>query len=173
MTRRKLPEVRKFQKDPEFGFEEPEHIPVGKVTLRQALQFIVKHQEEPQKYTAEKLAQDYKIDTEKLRHVLKHFQTFQLHLSKGFRENNPRVMKRLNKESKSGEPAIYRLAASSAINVDKKSEKQEKTEDKQEKEDLIYVEKDHEEKYHELQEKTSSDDMIIEDDEKLKKNLQK
>lgn len=48
--------------DFEFGFQEPSVIPLGRCTLRQALNFISDHQTDPQKWTAATIATEYQLD---------------------------------------------------------------------------------------------------------------
>jgi uncharacterized protein (DUF433 family) len=59
------------------------------VTLKDSIQFIVQHQKFASKYTAEEIAKEYKLDAAQVKNVLKHFQTFQLHLSKETFKKNP------------------------------------------------------------------------------------
>lgn len=48
--------------DFEYGLMEPEVIPEGKITLRQALKFITDHQEDPRTNSADTIANSYKLD---------------------------------------------------------------------------------------------------------------
>lgn len=46
----------------EYGVYVSSVIPEGKCSLQQALDFISKHNENPTEYSAEKIAQEYKLD---------------------------------------------------------------------------------------------------------------
>jgi hypothetical protein len=61
-SKRSLPEITKDVAESEMGFNEPEYIPPGKVTLKDSIQFIVQHQKFASKYTAEEIAKEYKLD---------------------------------------------------------------------------------------------------------------
>lgn len=50
--------------DFELGYKEPSRVPYGKVTLRNAIKFILNHQHKPEEFTAEKIAEDYKLPEE-------------------------------------------------------------------------------------------------------------
>jgi len=52
---------RKPVQDFEFGYLEPEKVSRGRATLRQALVFISNHQNDPNVWTAEKIADEYKL----------------------------------------------------------------------------------------------------------------
>lgn len=58
---RPLPTDRKTVESFLYGVKEPNHVPLGKVTLRSALEFITKHQGEPINYNAKKIAEEYSI----------------------------------------------------------------------------------------------------------------
>lgn len=100
-SKRSLPEITKDVAETEMGFIEPEYIPPGKVTLKDSIKFIVQHQKFASKYTAEEIAKEYKLDAVQVENVLKHFQTFQLHLSKETFKKNPKLEKLLKSQSKS------------------------------------------------------------------------
>lgn len=61
---KQLPLDRRTTEDYEFGYLEPEKVPIGRCTLRQALKFIADHQTEPTVWTAGKIAEDYKMKPE-------------------------------------------------------------------------------------------------------------
>lgn len=44
-----------------YGVKEPNHIPLGKVTLGSALEFISKYQSEPINYNAKKIAEEHSL----------------------------------------------------------------------------------------------------------------
>lgn len=56
-----LPLDRKPVEAFEWGFKEPEHVSKGRTTLRQAIEFIGKHQHEPNDWTVERIADEYKL----------------------------------------------------------------------------------------------------------------
>lgn len=62
--RRALPSDRKEVEDFEYGIKEPEKVPVGRATLKQALEFITNHQNDRRRYSVAKIAEDYLIPQE-------------------------------------------------------------------------------------------------------------
>jgi NADH dehydrogenase [ubiquinone] 1 alpha subcomplex assembly factor 4 len=56
-----LPSERKNVLQPEFGYEEPARITKGKLSIRQALILIGRHQQDSIKYNALTLANEYTI----------------------------------------------------------------------------------------------------------------
>jgi len=81
-TSRKLPQDRKNRIDYEYGYEEPSTIPLGKASMRQVLEFLSKHQTEPKVNTAEKIAEEYKLDLVDVHNVLTYFKPFDVILPK-------------------------------------------------------------------------------------------
>ncbi|CRK86927.1 CLUMA_CG000748, isoform A [Clunio marinus] len=79
-----LPVNRKYVEDFEFGFKEPEpeKVALGKCTLRQAIQFLSDHQLDGGKWTAEKIAQEFKLKQDNVQNILDHFHMFNIHISK-------------------------------------------------------------------------------------------
>ncbi|KAK7086888.1 Uncharacterized protein (UPF0240) [Halocaridina rubra] len=75
---RPLPADRAYIVEPEYGFHEPLKVPYGKITLRDALAAISKHQENPGEWTAKKISYEYKIDLGLTEKMLIHFRTFVL-----------------------------------------------------------------------------------------------
>ncbi|RZC42328.1 NDUFAF4 -like protein [Asbolus verrucosus] len=61
---RPLPLDRSQVTDFEYGIKEPEKIPSGKTTLRNALQFITDHQTNPKLHSVKKIALDHSIPEE-------------------------------------------------------------------------------------------------------------
>ena len=57
----------------EYGVYVSDVIPEGKCSLRQALDFISKHNENPTEYSAKQIAQEYKLDEQVVENILKHF----------------------------------------------------------------------------------------------------
>lgn len=97
-SRRSLPLDRGEVQDFEYGIKEPEKVPVGRATLKQALQFITNHQNDRRRYNAEKIAEDYLIPQETVgkytksfptvrrgqtfllvEHILKHYKVFEVY----------------------------------------------------------------------------------------------
>ncbi|KZC09905.1 PREDICTED: protein NDUFAF4 homolog [Dufourea novaeangliae] len=68
-----LPQDRKHPPELQFGFYQSDIIPEGKCTLKQALTFIGKHNENSSEYTAEIIAIEYKLDKQVVVNILKHF----------------------------------------------------------------------------------------------------
>lgn len=58
---RALPLDRKPVDDFEYGYKEPVKVSRGRVTLRQAIQFITDHQTEPEVWSAKRIADEYKL----------------------------------------------------------------------------------------------------------------
>ncbi|KAK2140214.1 hypothetical protein NP493_5898g00006 [Ridgeia piscesae] len=72
-TPRPLPENRRPVDDLEYGYLEPAVVPVGRCSLRQALEFIAQHDRHSENYTTELIARDFKLDKLVVSSVLKHF----------------------------------------------------------------------------------------------------
>lgn len=77
---RPLPADTKRQPDSDYGHLEPEYVTPGKVTLRQAIQFISDHKTEPKKWSLPKLVDTYKLKDEDMFNVLHYFTAFNLHV---------------------------------------------------------------------------------------------
>ncbi|GBP44077.1 Protein NDUFAF4 homolog [Eumeta japonica] len=73
-----LPQDRKIVEDFEYGLKEPDHIPYGRTTIRNALNFIASHQANPTEFTASKIAFEYKLKEEYVEDILKYFKTFEI-----------------------------------------------------------------------------------------------
>lgn len=56
-----LPSDRKTVDDFEYGYKEPERVPKGKCSLRQAMDFLSSHHEDPKEWTAKKIANQYEL----------------------------------------------------------------------------------------------------------------
>lgn len=61
---RPLPQYRGAVEPGEFGFAEPTRVPLGKITLRNALQFITNHQADPRSVTAKTIATEHSLSEE-------------------------------------------------------------------------------------------------------------
>lgn len=77
---RPLPTDTKRQIDSDYGHLEPEYITPGKVTLRQAIQFISDHQTDPKKFPLPKLVDQYKLKEQDMFNILQYFRAFKLHV---------------------------------------------------------------------------------------------
>ncbi|KAG7157242.1 NDUFAF4-like [Homarus americanus] len=60
---RPLPTDRTVLPDLDFGFYEPKSVPYGKITLRDAVDAISKHQQDPELWTPKKISYEFKLDT--------------------------------------------------------------------------------------------------------------
>ncbi|XP_013778788.1 protein NDUFAF4 homolog [Limulus polyphemus] len=91
--KRLLPQDRKPQDQPEYGFMEPTRIPPGKVKIRQALEFITNYNSDPQQWTVGIIAKEHNMNNTDVEHIVKYFKTFQLYipqkaLEKGQKQQN-------------------------------------------------------------------------------------
>lgn len=77
---RPLPTDTKRQEDSDYGHLEPEFVTPGKVTLRQAIQFISDHQMDEKKFPLPKLVEQYKLKEEDMFNILQYFRAFKLHV---------------------------------------------------------------------------------------------
>jgi len=75
-----LPMDRSKVVDEEFGYLEPEVIRPGRCTIRQALQFIGDHYTDSTSNSPSSIASEYKLDAERVQHVLKHFHVFHVQM---------------------------------------------------------------------------------------------
>lgn len=77
-----LPLSRTTVADYELGFQEPElkKIAPGKCTLRQAIQFISDHQQNPDEWTTERIANEFKLKPETVCLILEHFRMLAIHI---------------------------------------------------------------------------------------------
>jgi NADH dehydrogenase [ubiquinone] 1 alpha subcomplex assembly factor 4 len=85
----------------ELGFKEvpDEKIPRGKCSLRQALTFLGNHKIQPEVYTAEKIALDYKMNLEDVQNLLEYYKIFDIMLqAKDEKEKQHRIL--LNQDVK-------------------------------------------------------------------------
>ena len=95
----RLPENRGKVEDPEFGYLEPDIIPPGKASIRQALEFISSHQAQPEVYDAKTIAMDYKLESAQVQQVLKYFKAYEMYLPKALRESYPKLDNLVKMES--------------------------------------------------------------------------
>ncbi|KAJ8984729.1 hypothetical protein NQ317_004993 [Molorchus minor] len=75
-----LPTDRRAVEDFIFGVKESINVPEGKITLKDALEFITQHQNEPKIHTSQSIAERFKIPEETTKHVLKYFKVFQVYI---------------------------------------------------------------------------------------------
>jgi len=77
-----LPLSRKHVEDFELGYKETDtaKIPLGKCTLRQAVQFIGDNMQKPEEWTAERIANDFKMKRETVDDILENFRLFDVHI---------------------------------------------------------------------------------------------
>ncbi|XP_023947227.2 protein NDUFAF4 homolog [Bicyclus anynana] len=78
--KRALPQDRKALPDFDFGLKEPEKVPYGRTTLRQAIDYISAHQINPEEVTAAKIAFEYKLKVEDVENILKYFKTYEVYI---------------------------------------------------------------------------------------------
>jgi len=80
-----LPVNRKHVEDFELGYKEtdPKQIPLGKCTLRQAVQFIGDFRQKPEEWTAEKISSEFKMKRETVDDILENFRLFDIHIPTG------------------------------------------------------------------------------------------
>uniref|UniRef100_A0A4P6DGT4 Putative hipothetical protein rhodnius neglectus n=1 Tax=Rhodnius prolixus TaxID=13249 RepID=A0A4P6DGT4_RHOPR len=76
----RLPKSRSRVVDSEFGYQEPEIIPEGKITLKQVMNILVQHQEDGKKYNASYFSSQYKLTEEDAVNLLKYFSPFKVHI---------------------------------------------------------------------------------------------
>ena len=85
-----MPEDRSKHPDPEFGFLEPETIRPGRCTIRQALDFLTDHANDPTETGSVKsIAQRYKLDERRVQNVVRYFNVFNIHLPKKLLDSLP------------------------------------------------------------------------------------
>uniref|UniRef100_A0A1L8DA92 NADH dehydrogenase [ubiquinone] 1 alpha subcomplex assembly factor 4 n=1 Tax=Nyssomyia neivai TaxID=330878 RepID=A0A1L8DA92_9DIPT len=77
---RPLPSDTKRVEAFEFGHKEPTNVRVGRVTLRQATQFLGDYQRNSTEWTVEKIAEHYKLPVSKVDAILTHFRPFQIYI---------------------------------------------------------------------------------------------
>ncbi|XP_053951471.1 protein NDUFAF4 homolog [Anastrepha ludens] len=75
-----LPLSRKTPQDFEYGHREPATVRPGRCTLRQAMQFITDHQSDPDLWTKERIASDYKLKQEVVENILHYFKSFNVYI---------------------------------------------------------------------------------------------
>ena len=81
-SQRDLPLNRTAVPETEFGFTEPAKVRPGKVTLKQAMEIMSFHQEDPATYGPALLAEMYHCREADMDALLRHFRLFTLYLPK-------------------------------------------------------------------------------------------
>lgn len=79
-TEQALPLDRSAVDDFEYGHMEPEKVSKGRCTLRQAMEFISKHQTDPSRWTSAEISAHYDMKESLVSDILKHFKPFELHV---------------------------------------------------------------------------------------------
>jgi Uncharacterised protein family (UPF0240) len=112
---RPLPKNTQPNEEFELGFKEEkvENIPPGKVSLRQAIDFLSYHKVYPQEWTAEKIALEYKLKLDDVKNILDHFKMLAIHVPEKGKEKK-RVLLRTNHETQNYEEYIKMLKANSS-----------------------------------------------------------
>ncbi|CAH0553983.1 unnamed protein product [Brassicogethes aeneus] len=77
---RPLPANRSAVDIYEFGFQDPENVPLGKISLRNALQFITNHQADPIAATSQSIAKEHSIPEETVKNVLNYFKVYEVYV---------------------------------------------------------------------------------------------
>jgi len=76
---RPLPSSRENPTVPELGYREPAKITKGKLSIRQALLMINRHQEDSAVNTPSALANEFTISSSAAENILRHFKSFEYH----------------------------------------------------------------------------------------------
>ncbi|GIY44961.1 uncharacterized protein CDAR_267121 [Caerostris darwini] len=82
VSNRPLPQERRAMQVPLFGYEEPKVIPEGKCSLRQALAFITKHQNDPTKHSVKSIAEAHFMKESDIENIIKYFRAFEVYISR-------------------------------------------------------------------------------------------
>ncbi|CAH1373411.1 protein NDUFAF4 homolog [Tenebrio molitor] len=77
---RPLPVNKSQVEDFEYGVKEPERVPEGRTTLRNALKFITDHHKNPRLHSAEQIAKEYAIPEETINNVLNYFKVYEIYV---------------------------------------------------------------------------------------------
>ncbi|XP_067134648.1 protein NDUFAF4 homolog [Centruroides vittatus] len=71
-----LPQNKSYVKSSEYGVFEATSVPQGKISLRQVIEFLNKHQTDPNLWNAKLIAKEYKLDLTMTEQILKHFSLY-------------------------------------------------------------------------------------------------
>ncbi|XP_031783576.1 protein NDUFAF4 homolog [Nasonia vitripennis] len=97
---RPLPKEKTLQEGFEFGFYESTVVKDGKVSLRQAMEFINNHKKNPEKYTAEAIAKEFKLDSKLTANILEFYKIFEVRETE--KHHNKDVIARVSVSQRSG-----------------------------------------------------------------------
>jgi len=78
--KKKRPKSKEYLEEPEYGYMEPEVIPKGKLSMRQAVELITRHQSEPERWNADLIAKEYRLDLGITQKVLFYYRAYELWL---------------------------------------------------------------------------------------------
>ncbi|XP_026474520.1 protein NDUFAF4 homolog [Ctenocephalides felis] len=84
-----LPLNRSAVEPPIYGFHEPNHVPYGKCTLKQAIEFIEEYNKDKQMNNANAIANKYKLSEETTSAILEHFRVFQVYVPPKLENKSP------------------------------------------------------------------------------------
>nr|XP_033332363.1 protein NDUFAF4 homolog isoform X2 [Megalopta genalis] len=87
---RPLPQERGIQ-EYDFSYYDSDNVPEGKCSLNQVLTFLKNHSDNPDVYTADKIAAEYKLDKDVVESILIHFQVPHLRVKTLQIDSNPIV----------------------------------------------------------------------------------
>ncbi|XP_059145430.1 protein NDUFAF4 homolog [Physella acuta] len=107
-----LPQQRGMAEETELGAMETKYVVrKGRVNLKNVLSFLNSHQLNPKEVTAEKIAQEMKLDQTQVENVLKYFRIFHLHIPKEMFEKNRKFGKLYKQQIAAAEknPLSFRL----------------------------------------------------------------
>jgi NADH dehydrogenase [ubiquinone] 1 alpha subcomplex assembly factor 4 len=92
---RPLPKSTEFVGYFELGYKESDTIESGRCSMKQAIQFIGDNKLHPDQWTIEKIAQEYKMQPEKVSDIIKHFKLFTLYTPEEGKEKERIAMLRM------------------------------------------------------------------------------
>ncbi|CAG2103070.1 unnamed protein product [Medioppia subpectinata] len=75
-VRSRLPHSHEGTDIPMHAYVEPHHVPIGRISLIRALDFIGKHAQSPDHFDAHTIAAQHRLDEEEVKNVLKYFKPF-------------------------------------------------------------------------------------------------
>ena len=75
-----MPAERHQQPEPEYGHKQPERIPEGRLSVKQALDMLNQHNADPELHTTQSLAKEYKLQLVNAQNILKHFHVLLLQM---------------------------------------------------------------------------------------------
>uniref|UniRef100_UPI0009B33ABF NADH dehydrogenase [ubiquinone] 1 alpha subcomplex assembly factor 4 isoform X2 n=1 Tax=Monopterus albus TaxID=43700 RepID=UPI0009B33ABF len=74
-----------------YGLMDLTDVPKGKLTITEALKALGSHQQQPQTWTAEKIAQEYSLELKDTKSLLEFFIPFQVHIIPPKNENAKQI----------------------------------------------------------------------------------